>query len=179
MTLRDQLLKAGLVSQEKVKKVDSQSRKQTHQLKKNKALAAAEAARKVQEQRRLETEQEHKRQRDRQLNLEREQQKQHRENAARARQLIDSNRVNDSSADIRYHFLLDKRYIRSVWVTRQQQKQLARGSLGIVRNEDDVHDFPLVPRETALKLAQLRADQILLLHPENQDLDIKEEAWEC
>jgi uncharacterized protein YaiL (DUF2058 family) len=176
MTLRDQLLKAGLVSQEKAKKVDSQSRKQTHQLKKNKTLAATEAARQAQEQRRLDAELEHKRQRDRQLNLEREEQKRRKETAARARQLIDSNRLNDSSADIRYNFLVDERYIRSVWVTHQQQKQLARGSLGIVRNEDDVYDFPLVPRETALKLGQLCPDRVLLLHLENQDLDINEEA---
>ena len=179
MTLRDQLLKAGLVSQEKAKKVDSQSRKQTHQLKKNRALAAAEAARKAQEQHQVEAELEHKRQRDRQLNLEREEQKRRREITARARQLIDSNRLNDSSADIRYHFFIDKRYISSVWVTRQQQKQVARGSLGIVRNEDDIYDFPLVPRETAVQLAQLGPHRVLLLHPENQDLDVNEETWEC
>jgi len=45
MSLRDELLKAGLVSADKIKQLESDARNQQHQRKKNKTLAAEETAR--------------------------------------------------------------------------------------------------------------------------------------
>ena len=61
MSLRDELLKAGLASADKAKKLDTDSRKQDHQRKKNKALAAEEAARQAEARRQAEAEAAHKR----------------------------------------------------------------------------------------------------------------------
>jgi hypothetical protein len=173
MSLQEQLLKAGLVSAEKAKKLESESRKQAHQIRKNKTVA--EAARQEEERHRLETEAARKREHDRQLNREREAQKKLKEDMARARQLIDSRRLNAADADIPYNFVLDGRYIRSVRVTREQQRQLAMGRIGIVRNFDDEYDFPLIPRETALKLAELVPAGLLVLHPERNSSEAEEE----
>ena len=94
MSLRDELLKAGLASADKAKKLDSDARKQDHQRKKDKALAAEVAARQAEVRRQLEAEAAGKREADRRLNLEREAEKQRREQAIRARQLIDSHRLH-------------------------------------------------------------------------------------
>jgi uncharacterized protein YaiL (DUF2058 family) len=47
--------------------------------------------------------------------------------------------------------------------------------LGIVRSFESHYDFPLVPRETALKLADRFPDSILLLNPESDSRDLQEE----
>lgn len=168
MSLREQLLKAGLVSEEKAKKVESAARKKAHQVKKDKALGAAEAAKQAEEQRKLKAEEEHKRERDRQLNREREAEKKRREIAARAFQLIESNRLNERDADSPYHFLEEGRYIRRVRVTPQQRKLLAMGRIGIVYHEADEYDYSLISRKTAVRLAEFAPERILLLYDENE-----------
>jgi uncharacterized protein YaiL (DUF2058 family) len=171
MSLRDQLLKAGLVSQDKAKQVEAEARKQAHRAKKDKTVAAADAERQAEVRRQQQEEAERKRERDRRLNRERELEKKRREELARARQLIESYRLNEAGAELAYNFLADGRFVRRVRVTPQQQKQLAAGRLGIARNADDEYDFPLVPRETALKLAEIDPAHVLLLHPENDGRD--------
>ena len=106
MSLQEQLLKAGLVSPENLKKQEKETRRRLHESKKDKAVAAAEANRKAEEQRCLEQELARKRDYDRQLNLEREAQKKLKEEKARARQLIDSHRLNDAAAEISYNYLM-------------------------------------------------------------------------
>jgi uncharacterized protein YaiL (DUF2058 family) len=158
MSLREQLLKAGLVSKEQAKQAESGARKQGHQIKKKQAAPTVEAARQAEERRQREAE------------------KQRKASLAQARQLIDSNRLNEADAESRYNFT-DGRYIRSVRVTSQQQKLLAMGRIGIARNDANPYDFPLIPRETALKLTELCPDKLLLLHPEN-DGNEAEEDWD-
>lgn len=168
MSLRDELLKAGLVSADKAKKLDSDTRRQDHQRKKSKALAEAEAVRQAEARRQAEVEVARKREQDRRLNLEREAERQRRDHAARARQLIDAHRLNEPEAEIFYNFLdRDGRWIRAVRVTPPQRKGLAMGRLAIVRGDRHEFDFPLVPGETARKVAEFAPERVLLLHPES------------
>jgi hypothetical protein len=172
MSLRDELLKAGLVSADQAKKLDSGGRKQDYQHKKNKALAVADAARRAEARRRAEAEAARKREQDRQLNLEREAERKRRELAARARQLVDSHRLNDPGAEIYYNFLdSDGRWIRAVRVTPTQRRALAMGRLAILRGDRDEFDFSLTPRETAVKLMEFAPERVLLLHPEGDRAD--------
>lgn len=175
MSLRDELLKAGLVSADKAKKLESDTRTQEHQRKKNKALATEEAARQAEARRRAEVEAARKREQDRQLNQKREAEKQRREQSARARQLIDGHRLNEPEAEILYNFQ-DGRFIRSIRVTLAQRKALAMGRLAILRGYRGEFDFPLVPRETAQKLADFAPESVLLLYPESGD-DETEDEW--
>ncbi len=175
MSLRDELLKTGLVSSDKARKLESDARNQEHQRKKSKALAMEEAARRAEARQRAEAEAARKREQDRQLNQRREAEKQRREQAARARQLIDGHRLNDPQAEILYNFQ-DGRTIRSIRVTPSQRKALAMGRLAIVRGDRSPFDFPLVPRETARKLAEFMPERVLLLHPESSG-DEAEDEW--
>ena len=172
MSLRDELLKAGLASADKAKKLDSDARKQDHQRKKDKALVVETAARQAEIRRQVEVEAARKREEDRRLNLEREAEKQRRELAARTRQLIDSHRLNEAEAEIHYNFLdSDGHWIRAIRVTPPQRNGLAGGRLAIVRGDRHEFDFPLIPRETALKLAEFAPERLRVLHPEGDGVD--------
>jgi hypothetical protein len=177
MSLRDELLKVGLVSADKAKKLDSDGRKQDHQRKKNQALAAEEAARQAEARRQAEVEAARKREQDRRLNLEREAEKQQRESIARAHQLIASHRLNDPQAEIFYNFFdSDGHWIRAIRVTPLQRKGLAMGRLAILRGDRDEFDFSLVPRETAMKLAEFAPNRVMVLHPESDGSDREDEG---
>lgn len=176
MSLRDELLKAGLVSADKAKKLDSDGRKQDHQRKKNQALAAEEAARQAETRRQVEAEATRKREQDRKLNLEREAEKKQRESIARARQLIDGHRLNDPQAEIFYNFFdSDGHWIRAIRVTPSQRRALAMGRLAILRGDRDEFDFSLAPREIAMKLAEFAPDRVMALHPEGDGSDTGED----
>jgi uncharacterized protein YaiL (DUF2058 family) len=164
------MLKAGLVSENQAKKAETEARQKSHKLKKDKTAAAAEAARKAAEAKQRKVAAERQQARDRQLNQERENQKKHREAAARVRQLIASQRVNDPNGETLYNFLVTETAIDYVRVTPQQQKLLALGRIAIARNPDNPFDFPLLPRETAAKIADSDTAMILLLHPETDHL---------
>jgi uncharacterized protein YaiL (DUF2058 family) len=168
MSLRDELLKTGLVSADKAKKLESDDRRQDHQRKKNKALAAQETARQAEARRQAEAEVSRKREQDRRLNLEREAEKQRREQDARARQSIDAHRLNEPEAEILYNFLdRDGRWIRAIRVTPSQRKGLATGRLAIARGDRHEFDFALVPLETARLVAEFAPERVLLLHPDS------------
>ena len=168
MSLRDELLKTGLVSSDKARKLESDARRQEHQRKKGKALADEETARQAEARQRAEAEAARKREQDRRLNLEREAERQRRDHAARARQLIDAHRLNEPDAEILYNFLdRDGRWIRAVRVTPRQRKGLAMGRLASARGDRHEFDFPLVPGETARKVAEFAPERVLLLHPES------------
>ena len=174
MSLRDELLKAGLVSSDKAKKLDSDGRKQDFQRKKGKALTSEEAAQQAEVRKRAEAEAVRKREQDRQLNQAREAEKQRREQQARTRQLLDAHRLNDPKAESGYNFQ-DGKHIRTVRVTSAQRKALATGRLAIVRGDRNEFDIALLAREIAQKLVEFAPDRVLLLHPESSDDD--EEDW--
>ncbi|MDQ5909310.1 MAG: uncharacterized protein QG599_1405 [Pseudomonadota bacterium] len=174
MSLRDELLKAGLASADKAKKVHADARKQDYQRKKSK-IADEDAARQAEIRRQAEADALRKREHDRQLNLEREAEKHRRERAARAHQLIDSHRLNNPDAEILYNFLdSDGHWIRAIRVLAPQRQGLAMGQLAIVRGDRHEHDFPLVPRDIALKLSELAPERVLLLHPESDGSEAEE-----
>lgn len=174
MSLRDALLQAGLVLSDDAKKQEAETRKQEHQQKKNKSLAAEEAARQTEARRRTEAELAHKREQDRQLNQKRQAKRQRQEQAARVRQLIDSHRQNDPAAETAYNFQ-EGRFIRSIRVTSAQRKALAAGRLGILRGDRNQFDFPLVPRETAMKVAAIAPERVLLLYEESSGEEAEDE----
>ena len=179
MSLRDELLKAGLVSSDKAKKLDSDGRKQDYQRKKGKVLTPEEEMQRVEARQRAEAEAARKCEQDRQLNQAREAEKQHREQIARARQLIEAHRTNDPKAEIAYNFQ-DGNRIRTIRVTSPQRQALAMGRLAIVRGDRREFDFALTPRDVAQKLAEFAPDRVVLLHPESSSIDPDDEwgDWE-
>jgi len=120
-SLKEQLLKAGLVSQQQVKKAAHEKRKSkdggTQQ------QTAAEAARRAAAA---------KAERDRELNRQRQEEAERKANAAAIRQLIEANRLDKTDGEIPYNFT-DGNKIRRIYVTPDLHAQLVKGTLCIAK----------------------------------------------
>ncbi|TVR65235.1 MAG: DUF2058 family protein [Candidatus Competibacteraceae bacterium] len=174
MSLRDELMKAGLVSTERAKQLEADTRKQGYQHKKGQA-AAEDAARQAEIRQQAAADAARKRERDRRLNEEREAEKRRREQQARARQLLDAHRLNEPDAEILYHFP-EGRVLRSVRVTPAQRTALATGRMAVARGDRHEFDYPLVSRDIAQKLTECAPERVLLLYPESNGIE-DEEDW--
>lgn len=145
MSMRDQLLKAGLVDEKKLKEVKKAKHQQTKSRKGKNKGGAVDEARLAAEKARAE-----KVERDRQLNLQHKQEAEQRAIAAQVRQIVEMNRQEKGAGDIAYNFT-DGAKVARLYVTEQQQKQLGNGRLCIVKF-DGVYE--LIPTSAAEKIRQ-------------------------
>lgn len=155
MSLRDQLLKVGVVSEERAKKVDQERKKAKHQAHRNKDVKAQlEAEQKAQKDAVLAREAQEKA-KSAQANQAVQAKQQRKALRVEARRIIDEKRVNVDSATDRFNFSPDGKKIRYVNVTAEQRKQLGNGTLAICRNDRDGFDIPLIPKENAERLLEI------------------------
>lgn len=150
-SLRDQLLKAGLVDKQQVKQARSSKRKQSKRSG-GKEDPAAE------ERQRAQRAAAEKAQRDRALERRRQEEARRKAEANELRQLIHANRIPRGEGDIAYSFLHGDS-IKRIYVTDDQQKRLAQGKLAIVRQDTG---FELVSPETAQRI-QARDERLVVL----------------
>ncbi|MCB1744885.1 MAG: DUF2058 family protein, partial [Gammaproteobacteria bacterium] len=132
-SLQEQLLKAGLVTEDQVKKTRHESRRSEKSRPKaaKKQRGAANARKPDARAEAVRREQEAKREQDRKLNLEREALKAAREAKQRARQFARKVCVNDAQAEVAFHFVRNGA-VKRLYVTEAQRQGLVAGSLAIV-----------------------------------------------
>jgi uncharacterized protein YaiL (DUF2058 family) len=126
-SLQDQLLKAGLVDEQRAKQVRSSKRKKGKQTggkvrpgdedRRRAQQAAAEKARA-----------------DAELNRRRQEETRRKAEANELRQLIHSNRIPRGEGDVAYSFL-DGGSVKRIYVTAAQQAKLAKGTMAVVRQD--------------------------------------------
>ena len=150
-SLQDQLLKAGLVDKQRVKQVRSSKRKKNKQIG-NKGKPDDDGRQRAQQ---VAAE---KARRDRELDRKRQEEAQRKAEANELRQLIHANRIPRGEGDVAYSFL-DGDSIKRIYVTGDQQRKLARGSLAIVRQDTG---YELVLPETATRI-RARDERLLVL----------------
>jgi len=126
-SLQDQLLKAGLVDEQQVKKARSSKRKKGKQ-------AGGKVRPGDEERQRIRQAAAEKARRDSELNRQRQDEARRRAEANELRQLIHSNRVPRGEGDVAYSFL-DADSIKRIYVTADQQGKLANGGLAVVRQD--------------------------------------------
>lgn len=145
MSLRDQLLKAGLVTKEKAKAIHKETSKRKHQAHRDKSVKAEIDAEKASKQAEIKAFDEAKRAMD--LEKNREILAGQEKNRARSemRELVDRERVNKEKGNARFNFSHDGKKIRSVFVTNEQHQALGEGKLMICRNDRDGFDYPVLP----------------------------------
>lgn len=141
MTLRDQLLKAGLVSEQQVKAAEKQLRKRQRTPSKAEEAQKARAARKAQAE---------KAARDRELNRRRAEKAEAKARAAQIRDLIDQHRL-PSSEDAEPFYFQDGEHIKRVYVDAEQRQKLTDGALAIARYGKG---FALLPPAVAEKVRE-------------------------
>lgn len=155
MSLRDQLLKAGAVSEDRAKKVEQERKKTKHQAYRDKDVKAKlDAEKKTQQDAILASEKANKaksHESNQDVNLK----QQRKALRLEARRIIDQRRVNVEKANDQFNFSSDGKKIRYVSVTTEQRKQLGNGNLAICRNDRDGFDYPLILKENALRLMEI------------------------
>lgn len=154
-SLRDQLLKSGVVSQKQAKKAEQEVKSKTHQQHKQKKKkkksgqvdvdteSAAYLAAKAREQEKA---------RAMELNRQKQAELLQKELLAQVRVLIETHNVNDSKADISYHFTNEGKFVKKIRVNQEQVKQLTEGQLAITVLEEDC--YYLVPANIAEKILE-------------------------
>ncbi len=142
LSLQEQMLKAGLVNEKKVKKAKKGSKKSRQLAREVKASVEASKNEKIE--------------RDNALNKEQKELLLSKEVKAQIKQLIASNTV-DGKGDIKYNFT-DGTLIKSMLVDSLTRQQLLNGILAIARVEEA---YAIIPGVVADKIATRDASQIV------------------
>lgn len=161
LSLRDQLLKAGLVNEKQAKQVGKQQQKQKRLAHKGQAElddSARQAALQAQAE---------KAARDQELNRQQQEKVRQKAIAAQIKQLIESARLPKLNGEDYYNFVDDKK-VKRIVVNNLMRDKLSRGSLAIVRHAGG---YEVIPREAALKIQERDAQRIVLLNVQTQGPD--------
>lgn len=148
MSLKDQLMKAGLANAKKVRRAEHEKRQMAKDP--NAETADKLAAKTLAE----------KAERDRELNRLQQEEKDRRAVAAQVRQLIEAHRISRDGGDVPYQFTDDKK-IKKLYVRPAQQTQLASGQIAVVRLGEG---YELVPTVVAEKVRQRDEAAVVLLN---------------
>ncbi len=128
MSLREQLLAAGLVSKKQAKQAEQQQRQQHHHQAKNRVAPDKDRQRAAQQA------QAAKAARDQELNRQRQEAAERKERALQIKQLIAEHRLPKFETDDYFNFI-DRGKIRRMSVDAARREQIIRGDVVIVRFE--------------------------------------------
>ena len=129
MSLREQLLAAGLVSKKQAQQADQQQKQSHHKQAKGQTPPPNDEQRRAAQQA-----QAAKAAKDQELNRQRQEQAERKAKAAQIKQLIEENRLPKLETDEYFNFV-DRGKVRRMSVDAQRREQLARGDAIIVRFE--------------------------------------------
>lgn len=156
---QDQLLKAGLVSKDKVNKANKSKHKQAKQQPKNKTTEADERKQQVKQAALSKAE------RDRELNRQKVEEENKKAIAAQIRQLVKMNRISTDEGEAVYNFE-DSNKIKHIYVTDELRQKIINGRLAIVGLDDK---YELVPNIVADKIMQRDASFIVHCNEKTRD----------
>jgi|TARA_B100000745_G_scaffold135527_1_gene88532 uncharacterized protein YaiL (DUF2058 family) len=164
MSLQDQLLKAGLVDNNKAKKVRTDKRKQSKKARKSNQEIVNETAIEAKKRREEQAE------RDRQLNQEKQKKLEQKAIQSQIQQLIKMNQLDRGDGDISYRFMFRDK-AQSIYVTPLIQKRLASGKLTIVLagEQEGVWQFEVVPPQVSEKIALRDSSRLVELNGIEED----------
>jgi len=151
--LRDQLLKAGLVNEKQVKKVQQDKRKEDRQAQGKPAVSDAQKAD-------LQMAQMAKAERDRQLNRERQLEQEQKARQAQARQIIEAHRLPLEEGETPYN-IVDGGKVKKLYLSEKLKNSLVRGRSAIVKLDGK---YALVEAEIASRIAERDASFIVLFN---------------
>ncbi|NIY83193.1 DUF2058 domain-containing protein [Vibrio hepatarius] len=156
LTLQEQMLKAGLVNEKKLKKAKKGSKKSRVQAREVKAA--------VEENKRLQQ------QRDKELSTQQKEQRLSKEVQAQIKQLIEMNKIDLADGDIKYNFT-DGTLVKSLYTPALIRDQLVKGILAIARYEES---YVVIPSSVANKIAQ-RDEQVIIAQNETESDAVDED----
>jgi uncharacterized protein YaiL (DUF2058 family) len=153
-SLQDQLLKAGLIDEQKLKQARTGKRKaQKKGVVDDQARARARQA------------EAEKAARDRELNRRQQEEARCRAEANELRQLIHTHRLLRRDGEIPYSFQAGQA-LKRIYVTAEQQRGLAQGRLAIVRQDNG---YEVIPAEIAERVRARDASLVLVHNTTGQE----------
>jgi uncharacterized protein YaiL (DUF2058 family) len=167
LSLQEQLLKSGLVSNAQAKTIKSDKRKQTRQQQNNNVVVVDEAkllAEKTQAE---------KAARDKELNQSRKLQDEQKQLAAQVKQLIELNRQSRDENGVAYKFS-DNNKIKTIYVADAMREQLIQGRLAIVRL---VQQYEVVSAEIAKKIQARDENSVIVFNEQGKAVIEEEDAY--
>ncbi len=153
-SLQDQLLKAGLIDSNQVKKANAEKRKKAKKQRHSKAEPTDGSTLSITQQR-LE-----KSERDRQLNRDRTANAQRKEIDAQIKQLVENNQEPQDDNGIAYNFE-DNNKLRRVYVSDSIRKKIISGQLAIIKYKKR---YEVIPIEIARKIADRDATAVVKIN---------------
>ncbi|ALZ85367.1 MULTISPECIES: DUF2058 domain-containing protein [Pseudomonas] len=161
MSLRDQLLKAGLVNEKQAKQAVKQKQKQSRmehrgQTEKDRSQELA-----------VQQAQAEKLAKDQELNRAQEDKKRRKAEQAQIKQLIETSRLPKLTTEDYYNFVDDKK-VKRLSVNVMMRDKLSKGSLAIVRYEGR---YEVVPRATAERIQERDPKRVVLLNVQSGEPD--------
>lgn len=160
-SLRDQLKKAGVADDDKLKKAKKAKHKKSIKQRHNKAELVDEH--KIQTDQSLNE----KVERDRQLNLAKKAEADQKAVAAQIRQIIELNRIVRDGGDVAFNFS-DNGVVSKLFVTDTIQREISEGWLAIVKLDDG---YEIVPAVAARKIALRDEHAIVVLNEADASVD--------
>lgn len=157
MSLREQLLAAGLGTKKQAKHAEHQERQQHH--KARQAGGRKQEPGQTEQQQRAAQAQAEKAERDRELNRVRQEQAEHRARWAQVKQIVEQQRLPKLESDDYFNFI-DRRKVRRMAVDPDRRARLIAGELFIVRCEGR---YEAVNAETAARLRAIEARAVVSL----------------
>ncbi|MBH3433440.1 DUF2058 domain-containing protein [Pseudomonas citronellolis] len=161
MSLRDQLLKAGLVNEKQAKQASKQKQKQQrleHKGQAEKDDSQRQAALQAQAE---------KLARDQELNRQQQEKAEKKARAAQVKQLIEGTRLPRMEGDDYYNFV-DAKKVKRIAVNALIRDKLSRGSLAIVSYDGR---YEIVPRDAALRIQERDERRVVLLNEPSGEPD--------
>lgn len=156
---QDQLLKAGVVTKQQVKKAQSATNKKKKEQRSKKENVVDENKLKAQQAAKEKAEF------DRELNKRKEAQAQQKAISAEIDQLISTNSIKrDEDCDIVYNFEHRKK-VNRLYVNNEMKQDIIAGKLGIARIEGR---YELIPKVIAEKIQQRNEKRVVLFEKEEQ-----------
>jgi uncharacterized protein YaiL (DUF2058 family) len=158
-TLREQLLKAGLVNKQQLNKAKQDKQKQQKKQRNVKHSAGDEALAKS---RQLAAQ---KAERDRELNRQKQEQARKKAISIEIDQLISNNLIKrDAKCEIAYNFE-HRNKVSRLYVNAEMRQQLIQGKLGIARIEGR---YELITRSIAEKIQQRNEKRVILFEAQDE-----------
>ncbi|CAM3194377.1 nucleoprotein/polynucleotide-associated enzyme [Pseudomonas floridensis] len=154
ISLRDQLLKAGLVNQKQAKQVSKEKQKEQRLVHKGQAQVDDSQKRAAQEALA------EKVKRDQELNRQQQEKIEQKARTAQVKQLIEASRLPKLTTEDYYNFVDDKK-VKRISVNTLMRNKLSSGSLAIVHHGGG---YEIIPREAALKIQERDPRRIVLLN---------------
>lgn len=164
-SLRDQLFKAGLIDEKKIRQAKAEEHKKAKQKKHHAPADANEAKRAAQQA--LAQKAEH----DRILDRERKAAAQRKELMAQIKQLVAAHGLTRPGDDLPYHFV-DGNFVRTIQVGAAVHEQLRKNFAVIVKAEEK---YDVVPADIAEKIRQ--RDTTCVILPDEKRHDAEDDAY--